>query len=398
MNATVYHEHRLLILTPTGDDSIQASRVLSYAGFNCEVVQGLVELAEQVSIGVGAILLAEEAVFGEKLTPLLDELAHQPKWSDIPIILITSRPDSEEGGHGILGLFGETGNITFIQRPLTLLSLNTAMGSALRARKRQYQIRNLLHEQKRLYEKAEDAIKVRDEFMSIASHELKTPITSLKLRLQIAARDFKPDEGKVPSIERLERLFSIGTYQIERLNSLVDDLLDVSRIQSGKMSMNLECADLASLLRNSIERLKEHIASASCDLQASLQDGIWGNWDPNRIEQVVVNLVGNAVKYAPSSKIQVTLSQVQDRAVFCVHDNGPGIPDEQQKRLFQRFERAGASKNIGGLGLGLYIVRQIVEAHRGTVRVESSPGTGTSFIVDLPMHSATSRIQQVVSI
>jgi PAS domain S-box-containing protein len=237
----------------------------------------------------------------------------------------------------------------------------------------------------KLYRDAQKAIRTRDEFFSIASHELKTPITALKMMIQVTQRSVNPEDGTVPSAAKLSKMLNTSVKQIERLSALVEDMLDVVKIQAGKLSFNLEEMDFSDLLKNITEQFSDTLATARCPLELKLEPGLIGTWDRNRIEQVMVNLISNAIKYAPGSTVKVEASHEAETVRFLVQDFGPGIPLDQQEKIFERFERAVASQNINGLGLGLFIVKQIVEAHGGTIRVISEVGAGSTFIVEMPM-------------
>ena len=239
-------------------------------------------------------------------------------------------------------------------------------------------------------EKLEQAISSRDEFLSIASHELKTPLTSLRLQLELTQRAVIPGGDVAQSREKIVRILEMSSKQVDRLALLVNDLLDVSKIAAGKLSFNLEKIKLCDLVRDFVARFEEQLKSAKCELHLRVDERIEGTWDRARIEQVVVNLISNAIKYAPGAPVEVgaRFADAQGRWVhFYVHDQGPGIAPETQARIFERFERADASRNIGGLGLGLYIVKQIVEAQGGLVSVESRPDQGARFTVKMPLDS-----------
>ena len=236
-----------------------------------------------------------------------------------------------------------------------------------------------------LYSAAQDAIRARDEFLSIASHELKTPITSLKLQIQMTKRRIKPESNLLPTAESLTKVFDSSGRQIDRLTHLVEDLLDVSRIQSGKLDYNFEDVVVAELVDEVIERFSDQLSDAGSSLELEVQPNLMAHWDRSRIEQVLVNLISNAIKYAPRTPILLVVTGNEKMATIVVRDQGPGIPQDRQSKIFERFERATASRNISGLGLGLFIVREIVSAHQGSIRVESKSGEGTSFVVDLPL-------------
>jgi PAS domain S-box-containing protein len=239
----------------------------------------------------------------------------------------------------------------------------------------------------RLYQKAQEAIQARDEFLSIASHELKTPITSLSMQIQMAARSLGADTKLSPSNPKLVNSFDISMRQIKRLTNLIDNLLDVSRIQAGKLALEPEDMNLDEVIHDVCTRFADNLERVCCSVKIDCDDKLRGYWDPSRIEQVLVNLVSNSIKYAPGSVIDIAAKCDSNEATITVADKGPGIPADKVPRIFERFERAHSSRNIGGLGLGLYIARQIVEAHEGSIRVESVMGQGTKFIIKLPLRA-----------
>jgi PAS domain S-box-containing protein len=229
------------------------------------------------------------------------------------------------------------------------------------------------------------ALKVRDDFLSIASHELRTPLTGLKLQLQLARRNVDPARGMTLSADKAATAFDRALRQEKALEELVDDLLDISRIQTGKLLLEPKDVDVGKLVEEVVARFADQLAQAKSQLVLQLAPGLTARWDDRRVAQVLVNLLSNALKYAPGAPIQVSVTRDGERARLVVQDAGPGISKERQGAVFERFERAGASPNVGGLGLGLFIARRIVEAHRGTIRLESEPGQGARFIVELPL-------------
>jgi PAS domain S-box-containing protein len=230
----------------------------------------------------------------------------------------------------------------------------------------------------------EMALSVRDEFLSIASHELKTPLTSLKLQLQLGQRKMTMPTVKP---EELNRSLDICIKQVNSLGNLVDDLLEVSRIQSGWFSLNLETFNLGELVEEIISRFSQQLAVASCTVELRLDHSLEGSWDRQRLEQVIVNLISNAIKYAPRSPLVIETKMVNGEVVLKVRDFGPGISKEKQGKIFDRFERVNTDKNISGLGLGLFISKRIIESHQGQIEVESELGHGTEFTVRLPLSS-----------
>jgi signal transduction histidine kinase len=228
------------------------------------------------------------------------------------------------------------------------------------------------------------ALRIRDEFLSIASHELKTPITPLQLQMQGFLRMIEKGRFQSVPVETLRSMLQISDSQVSRLSRLIDQLLDVSRMREGKLAINAEEVKLSELVHDVLRQVKHELDVAECAVVTHLDSTVIGMWDRLRIEQVVINLITNATRYAAGKPVKISVSHDADKAVLCVQDHGMGIDKKDQERIFERFERAVSVQNYGGLGLGLYISRQIVELHEGTIRVISEPGKGATFKVELP--------------
>ena len=238
-------------------------------------------------------------------------------------------------------------------------------------------------ENSRLYREAREAVRARDEFLSIASHELKTPLTTLQLQVQGLARKLKSSVEK-PALQGLAARVATSERQVERLTALINNLLDISRITAGRLDLDLEPVDLAAVAKEAAARFGEDLARAGCVLELRAEGECVGQWDRLRLEQVVTNLLSNAAKYGAGRPIEIEVDGGEATARFSIRDHGIGIPAEHQARIFERFERAVSDRHYGGLGLGLWIVRQIVDALGGTIRVESRAGAGSTFTVLLP--------------
>ena len=228
----------------------------------------------------------------------------------------------------------------------------------------------------------ETAVRHRDEFLSIASHELNTPLTPLLMQVQLLKRNLVR-EGHESGDARVRKSLDVTERQVERLHRLVSSLLDVSRITSGKLKLDIAVLDTGTLIREALERVLEHARSRHCEFQLDLRYPRRLAADAMRLEQVISNLLSNAIKYAPGTRITVSTSFEDDHFVLKVADRGLGIPADDRARIFDRFERA-ASSDLGGLGLGLYITRQIVMSHGGTIHAEENPGGGSIFVVRIP--------------
>ena len=231
----------------------------------------------------------------------------------------------------------------------------------------------------------QEAVRARDDFLSLASHELRTPLTSLRLQLQLLRRIADTTPGEPLGAAKVATKLDTTERQLRRLGALLDNLLDVSRIQTGKLDFQFAQGDLAAVVSDLIARFADEARQAGVVLSARVDGPMDGRFDRLRMEQVVNNLLANALRYGAGSPVRVALSREEGTARLVVRDGGPGVPAEARERVFERFAQNHNATNKGGLGLGLYIVRQIVEAHGGRVRVEEAPGGGAAFVVELPL-------------
>ncbi|MGZ3480599.1 MAG: sensor histidine kinase, partial [Myxococcaceae bacterium] len=237
----------------------------------------------------------------------------------------------------------------------------------------------------RLYEEAREAIRLRDEFLSVASHELRTPLTPLNLKLGLLRRlADQAGEGTLPAAQVAADI-SIAARHVQRLTNLVDHLLDVTHIRAGRLQLQLELVDLAEVVRDAGARLASLAAESGSIIQVEAPAGCTGIWDRMRLEQIATNLLSNALKYGAGKPVQLRLEEEGPAAVvLSVRDAGVGMEPSVLDRIFGRFERGHSGRNYPGLGLGLYFTRQIVAALEGTISVESAPGEGSVFRVVLP--------------
>jgi signal transduction histidine kinase len=239
-----------------------------------------------------------------------------------------------------------------------------------------------------LYRRACEAAEAREEFLSIASHELKTPITSLLLQLELLTKLVaNRPSGEPAGLELARSVAEQGREQCLRLHALIDDLLDVTRV-ARRIELEREAVAMDELVRGVLARFRTQLAEAGCTLDTRLVP-VQGEWDRSRLEQVVTNLLSNAVKYGRGTRIEVAVEDHGDAAAVSVRDHGIGIPKEMRERIFDRFTRAVKNREFKGLGLGLYIVKHIVDAHGGQIAVQSDPGQGSCFVVTLPKSPKT---------
>lgn len=327
----------------------------------------------------------------------------------VPIIFVTA------GAHDRLSLFKgyERGAVDFLYKPLDPHIVKSKVQVFLDLARQRQLLTLQLHETQRALEErdealrtAKEALNTRDEFMSIASHELKTPLTSLHLQIQLMGRTLQKAhrspastvEGalSVPQtmMEKLTSSVQVCERQGAKLSSLIDELLDLTRVRLGKLELTRERTDLSHLMQEVLDRFRPQAQKSGYEISLEGPTELWGVWDPARIDQVVTNLISNAIKYGDGNPISVILEQCGDESGkarsgksvrIIVRDEGLGIAPNLQKKIFERFERAVTGEKISGLGLGLYITRQIVEAHGGTIGVSSILGRGSTFSVELPL-------------
>jgi signal transduction histidine kinase len=239
----------------------------------------------------------------------------------------------------------------------------------------------------RLYREARLALVARDEFLSAAAHELRTPVTVLQLKLQQVAMKQQASicatcDHAVPAD------YAGAARQISRLGQLVESLLDVSRLDSGRAKLDREDLDLCELAREAVSRLSELASRSGSELALRCAAPVRGTWDRAALERVFVNLLSNALKFGARKPVEVRIAAEGEQAVIEVEDQGIGIAPQDLGRIFSQFERAVSSRHFGGLGLGLYITRHLVEQHGGTITVASRPGAGSRFTVRLPRAAA----------
>jgi PAS domain S-box-containing protein len=232
----------------------------------------------------------------------------------------------------------------------------------------------------------QQTIKARDEFLSIASHELKTPLTSLKLQMEIQKRLLKRNDGSAFTESNIQSLITMINKQVNRFNRLVDDMLDVSRIQTGNLPLHKKKFEICDLIKETLSRLEPMFTAEGYEQpEFNHCSPVEGIWDRLRIEQVIVNLLTNAIRYGNKKPISVVVTSTPVRVLIAVKDHGHGIAEENQEIIFGRFERAISANEVSGLGLGLFISKQIVLGHQGKIWVESALGKGSTFFIELPL-------------
>jgi len=341
---------RILILAPIGRDADLMCSYLERAGMNCSVCEDMTDLCTAFAEGAGALMFTDEAFAPHGTTLLAKLLNEQPPWSDVPVIVLTGLPSFEAKTR----CFKEPGrrtNIILVDRPVRVPSLVSAAQAALRARQRQYEVRALMR-------KLEDRVHERDRFLAILGHELRNPLSAILLAAQMTDPAGKLDGEHAALIERQSR----------HLTRLVNDLLDLSRVVSGKIVLKKQHVDLRQIVRQCLQTLRD--SDQASHLTIELRDrvnSLPALADPVRAEQIVSNVLTNAVKYTPEGgHIVVTLDRDGQDAVIRVTDDGVGIAPERIGTIFELFAQAenAIGRSQGGMGIGLALVRNLVELQR----------------------------------
>lgn len=263
-------------------------------------------------------------------------------------------------------------------------------------KKRENQLKEIIQKEREARKEAEEAIRARDEFLSIASHELKTPLTTIILRIQSTLDSILNQSLANFSGEKLVSSLNIAHEQTRRLQSLIKDLLNFSLITTGKLELELKEDDLTAAVKSVVTRFEDHLAIAGSSLKLEANDEIRGLWDQVRLDQAMSNLLTNAIKYGEGSPIEITVRKDGEKAKITVSDKGIGIDPNVQKAIFERFKRGTKDGKFQGLGVGLFIVKQIVEAHGGKIYVKSKLGDGSKFTIELPIIKSNPQVLEEI--
>jgi signal transduction histidine kinase len=363
-------DDRILILAPTGRDAALAAEAFAEAGMTALPCRDMEDLCRRIEEGAGAAMITEEALTAASMPRLRELLDRQPPWADLPLLIFTSQPWAELTVRSLERL-GARANTSLIERPIRVKTMLSAARSALRARHRQYEIRDLVTQ---LHKRVEE----RDQFLAMLSHELRNPLAAMTLAVSSL------EEQGQASNER-----SIIARQTRHLGKLVDDLLDISRVTSGKIVLHRSLVDLNDMAGHCVALIRSSAEARHLALTIGATAGhAMVEADPVRLEQIITNLLSNAVKYTPpGGSINVSVEREDGDAVLRVRDSGKGIPAEMLTRVFEMFMQGDVSidRSEGGMGVGLTLVKKLVEQHGGSVRAYSGGrGSGSEFVVRLP--------------
>lgn len=317
------------------------------------------------------------------------------KTKNIPIVFVSAA--GRELNYAFKGY--ESGAVDFLHKPLDIHAVKSKVNVFVelfrqsKAMKQQVeQLEQSRREQEALLNQLQStqlelqqAVRMRDDFMSIVAHEVRTPLNGLILETQLRKMHLARDNAAAFTLDKMHAMVDRDERQIKSLIRLIEDMLDVSRIRTGKLSIRTSMFDLSALVRGLLQNFAQQIDAAEASVSLEAEHPVIGNWDEFRIEQVISNLLTNALRYGAKSPISVKVYIERGEARVEVRDSGIGISEENQQRIFQQFERVSARHAVAGLGLGLFISEQIVTAHGGTITVESRIGEGALFRVCLPL-------------
>jgi two-component system, sensor histidine kinase len=371
--------HLVVVMAPFGRDADLICDELRKAGIQSQCETTIEALCERMGPSVSAVIVAEEALTPRQLDCFVDVLGKQDAWSDIPVLVLTGDGKSTPASMRVMNRLGVCCNMTMLERPVRIMTIVASVHAALRARQKQFEVRDLLNESER-------NVRQRDEFLAMLGHELRNPVGTIRNAIEVL-------ENVGTSINRTEvEQRAIIRRQARHVGHLIDDLLDVSRVTTGKISLYRLPVDLRELVVRCVQaaegaiEAERHQLSLDIEPQSLVVDG-----DPVRLEQIVTNLLTNAIKYTPTrGKIEVSARREGEMAVVSVRDNGMGISAELLPHIFDLFTQGHRTidRAHGGLGIGLTVVRSLVEMHGGRITVESE-GTGSRrgsvFTVELPL-------------
>jgi signal transduction histidine kinase/ActR/RegA family two-component response regulator len=378
-NAEAERTLRVIVCPVTRRDGEVTLDLLARAGVACEVVFDLAAIAAEISQDIGAVMLTDVVLSSDSLARLADALRAQPSWSAVPVLVMIREHLQSAGA---LRALAELGNVTLLDRPLSTRAMTSAVLAALRDRRRQYRIRAQIVRQELIEQQLKEANRRKDEFLATLAHELRNPLAPIRTGLQLL--------GKLPGeTARAADVRGMMERQMRQMVRLIDELLEVSRIATGKIVLKREHVDLRGIVDHALEASRPMLDAAGHAVEVtSPRLPVWVDADPSRVSQVIGNLLNNAAKYTPNGgRIEVRVSEDGECGQVSVTDNGIGLPEDKLEEIFEMFTQVGRSlaRSQGGLGIGLSLVRNLMALHGGSVTAWS-PGQdqGCTFTVRLP--------------
>ena len=374
-------ELRVVLLPATRKDGAVAVELLRRARIDCTPVPDPASLAQALQAPVGALIIADTALAAPGFDAVLVALSAQPAWSDVPVVLM-ARGNEVSGSESLTAVVDRLTNVTVIDRPTSVRTLSSAVQAALRARRRQYQIRDQLIELRQADEALRLADRRKDEFLATLAHELRNPLAPLRSALQIMELKGGQDAQQTRMIAMMDRQMTV-------MVRLIDDLLDVARISSGKVTLQRQRLDMRDVIQVAVEAANPAIAAVGHRLQIVEPDEpafVMG--DATRLAQVIGNLLNNSTKYTPpGGELRLIVMLEPDTVVISVQDNGAGIPAAVVERVFDMFAQVNRTldRAQGGLGIGLSLVRRLLDMHGGSIKATSAGvDCGSTFTIRLP--------------
>ena len=358
-------DYRILVYAPVGKDARLVSQALERAGLTCFVCAHSQEIIGELDKGAAGLLIVEEALTVEFLRAITQYLKGQQAWSDLPMLVLAKRGLESPGMREV---YQQLGNVTLIERPVQTATLLSAANSTLRARKRQYEMR--------------EADRRKDDFLAMLAHELRNPLAPVSAASELLrVADLDP--------QRIKQTSEIISRQVRHMTALIDDLLDVSRVSRGLVTLDKATLDARLILKNAVEQVRPLIDSRRHRLTVQTPpEAAYVQGDQKRLIQILANLINNAAKYTPEGgDIIVTMDVTPEDVRYQVVDNGIGIAANVIGHVFEMFAQAERTpdRSLGGLGIGLALVQRLVDLHGGRVTAHSDGlGKGSTFSVTLP--------------
>ncbi|MCI0918884.1 ATP-binding protein [Stutzerimonas stutzeri] len=390
-------EANLLIVDDLPENLLALDALLKAPGVRVHRAESAEQALELLLRHEFALAILDVQMPGMDGFQLAELMRSTERTKHIPIVFVSAA--GRELNYAFKGY--ESGAVDFMQKPLDIHAVRSKVSvfvdlyrnrkrlarqlEALERSRREQEV--LLDELRSTKAELETAVRMRDDFMSIVSHELKTPLNTLILEVQLRKLQLGRNNLAAFSEDRLRQMVDKDERQIQSLIRLIDDMLDVSRIRTGKLSIRPSRADLGKLAASVVENFAPQMEASGCTLLFQRPEPIIGVWDEFRIEQVLANLLTNAMRYGAGKPVQVSVSATPEGACIEVRDQGIGISQKSLERIFCQFERAEGSESSAGLGLGLFIAEQIVKAHNGRIQVVSEEGKGALFRVLLPLNA-----------
>ena len=381
------HGLRVLVLAPTRRDGDIVRSLLSGAGLTPTICASLAGLSAAIDESTAAIVLTDELLVGDGLQSLMNAVEQQPHWSDVPFIVLAA------GGTPSRALtdLQSVASVTLLERSVHMRTLLSAVQVAVRARARQYQIRDLLERERQARIAADRANETKDRFLAVLSHELRTPLTPIVFALAALQREYSRHSPARRAVDaRLSRMLDMISRNIALETKLIDDLLDLSRLAQGKLQLQPAVVDMHARVRDTLAMVDSEARAKHVAIETTLEaTQPFVLADAARIHQVLWNVIKNAIKFTPDGgTVRVRTWNDGNNLVIACDDTGIGIPPEVLPHVFEPFEQGSPdiTRHYGGLGLGLAVGRSLVLAHGGSMTAKSDgAGKGSTFVVALPI-------------